>query len=215
MSMIDCPACGAQTPANSEFCDTCGHEFQELSPSASTPFSVESPPLSFASAPPPAPTPAPISTELPPPSSLPIPASPPISTELPPPSPAPVQANFQSNFSSSAPATTARLVAKQAGAPISEFNLEGSSLIGRFDSDTGPVDIDLEGFPGDDTISRNHAEIYDEGGQWKVKDLGSTNGVFIKAAGDTRFGTRITAPSPLNDGDEIAFGKIRLLFHSP
>ena len=48
--------------------------------------------------------------------------------------------------------------------------------------------IDLEGFPGDETISRHHAEIYQEGGMWKIKDLGSTNGLFIKQAGQSKFG---------------------------
>ena len=53
--------------------------------------------------------------------------------------------------------------------PTSEFLLDGSNaIIGKFDSDTGPVEIDLEGFPGDETISRHHAEIYQEGGMWKI-----------------------------------------------
>jgi pSer/pThr/pTyr-binding forkhead associated (FHA) protein len=79
----------------------------------------------------------------------------------------------------------------------------------------GPVDIDLEPFSGGDTVSRNHAEIYQEGGVWKIKDLGSTNGIFIKSAGQTRFAARITVPETLNSGDEIAFGKVRFLFQSP
>jgi FHA domain len=198
MSMIDCPACGAPTPANSEFCDTCGHAFEGL-PAAATP--------------------APISTELPLPFS-PAPTPAPISTELPAPSQSSTAVSPQPAFQSNAPAftsasNTARLVSKQAGAPISEFNLETNNLIGRFDSDTGPVDIDLENFSGDDTISRIHAEIYYESGQWKVKDLGSTNGIFLKTVGDARFGTRITVPTPINHGDEIALGKVRFLFQSP
>ena len=111
--------------------------------------------------------------------------------------------------------TTARLVAKQPNAPIPEFPIEGSALIGIFDPDMGPVDIDLEDFSGNETVSRNHAEIYQEAGVWKIKDLGSTNGVFIKPMGQTRFGARITTPESLNSGDEIAIAKIRFLFQSP
>jgi pSer/pThr/pTyr-binding forkhead associated (FHA) protein len=88
-------------------------------------------------------------------------------------------------------------------------------LIGRFDPDTGLVDIDLEKFTNGDMISCNHAEIYREQGQWKVKDLGSANGVYIKRMGQSRFCTRITKPEVLNANDEIAFAIIRFLFQSP
>ena len=112
--------------------------------------------------------------------------------------------------------TTAKLIPKQAGATIPEFILdERNSIIGRFDPDTGPVEVDLEGFPGDETVSRHHGEIYLEGGQWKIKDLGSTNHIFIKRSGQTSFGAKITMPETLNSGDEIAIGKIRLLFQTP
>jgi pSer/pThr/pTyr-binding forkhead associated (FHA) protein len=86
--------------------------------------------------------------------------------------------------------------------------------VGIFDPDTGPVEIDLETFFGGETVSRNHAEIYQELGTWKIKDLGSTNGVFIKPPGQPRFSARITIPTPLNSGDEIAFGKVRFLFQT-
>jgi len=59
--------------------------------------------------------------------------------------------------------------------------LQGPRLVvGRFDASTGPVEIDLTGVPGAENISRRHAELYFEGGAWKVRDLGSTNGVFVK-----------------------------------
>ena len=113
-------------------------------------------------------------------------------------------------------ASIARLVSKQAGSPVSEFSLDSNNVtVGRFDPDTGPVDVDLEGFRGEETVSRGHAEIYYETQQWKVKDTGSTNGVFIKRLSQSHFGARITIPETLNPGDEIAFGKIRFLFQSP
>ncbi|NET73195.1 MAG: FHA domain-containing protein [Sphaerospermopsis sp. SIO1G2] len=113
------------------------------------------------------------------------------------------------------PTTNARLIAKQPSPPIAEYPLDNNAIIGIFDPDSGPVDIDLEIFSGSETVSRNHAEIYPEMGTWKVKDLGSTNGIFIKPSGQTRFSARITTPQILNSGDEVAFGKVRFLFQTP
>ncbi len=111
---------------------------------------------------------------------------------------------------------TAKLVAKQPGCPISEFVLDGSNaIIGKFDPDTGPVDIDLEGFPHEETISRQHGSIYREGGQWKIQDLGSINGIFIKRSNEIKFSARITSPTIINMGDEIAIAKIRFIFQIP
>ena len=104
------------------------------------------------------------------------------------------------------------LVAKQINAPIPKFFLtDNILLVGRFDPDSGPVDVDLEGFVGDETVSRNHAEIYLDKSEWLLKDLGSTNGVFIKPVGYSRFGARITSPVTLAAGDEVSFGKVRFL----
>jgi pSer/pThr/pTyr-binding forkhead associated (FHA) protein len=93
-----------------------------------------------------------------------------------------------------------------------EIPLMGERLVvGRFDPETGPVDVDLSSVPDSEHISRHHAELYREGGQWFVRDLGSTNGVFVRT-GDAAFGPRITAPRQLSDGDEVAFGNARLVF---
>ena len=108
--------------------------------------------------------------------------------------------------------STAKLISKQSNAPVGEFAIENYALIGIFDPDLGPVDIDLEGFLGGETVSRQHGEIYWENQQWKIKDLGSTNGIFIKPCGQNRFGARITTPQGLNSGDEIAIAKVRFLF---
>jgi hypothetical protein len=108
--------------------------------------------------------------------------------------------------------TSTRLVAKQVNAPQSEYPLTQIALVGIFDVDGGPVDIDLESFLGGETVSRHHAEVYPEGGSWFVKDLGSTNGVFIKPKGQARFAARITTPTALHPGDELAFGKVQFIF---
>lgn len=187
---IVCQACGYdKNPSGAEFCDACGSELP-TSGSTLTPEPAPFEPAPFESAPF---EPAPFeSAPVPPPTPVPTPAPVPFG------------------------ATTARLVAKQANAPTSEFSIDSTSaVVGIFDPDMGPVEVDLEGFQGGETVSRQHAELYYDGGTWKVKDLGSTNGVFIKPANQSRFGARITAPQVLNSGDEIAFAKVRFLFQSP
>lgn len=107
---------------------------------------------------------------------------------------------------------TAKLISKIPNAPIPEFFIENYAIIGIFDPDTGPVDVDLDNFLGNETISRQHGEIYWENQQWKIKDLGSTNGIFIKKVGQNRFNARITTPEIIDNGDEIALAKIRFTF---
>ena len=109
--------------------------------------------------------------------------------------------------------TIVKLIPRQIGAPIPEFIIDNNNaIIGKFNPEIGPVEIDLDGFYGNNTVSLTHAEIYFKNNQWQIKDMGSTNGIYIKHIGKTRFGYRINKPEILNSGDEIAIGKIRLLF---
>ena len=179
---LTCEACGYDNPNDIEFCSACGAELTQVIEKLDLVSSVE-------------PSFTPASGELEPPSLVKDPEA-------------------VTSSSSSIPIVgSAKLISKIPNAPVSEFILDSSScLIGRFDPDSGPVEVDLEGFPGDDTISRHHAEIYYEAGEWKIKDLGSTNGVFIKRAQETRYAARITSPQSLYTGDEVAIAKIRFLF---
>jgi pSer/pThr/pTyr-binding forkhead associated (FHA) protein len=197
---IICNTCGYENnPDNSEFCDACGAEVGTATAPITTPLS-SSPPI-----------PNPV-VNIPPPGVETVLQSPTVNVTVPPTTP--IISIPQPNINVS-PATTARLISKQANAPVPQFSIDSNALIGIFDPDGGPVDIDLENFSGGETVSRNHAEIYPEGGGWKVKDLGSTNGVFIKTVGQSRFGARITAPTFLNPGDEVAIAKICFVFQSP
>ena len=109
----------------------------------------------------------------------------------------------------------ARLLSLKANSPRIEFILDGSqAIVGRSDSVPGSVQVNLENFPQSETVSRKHGIVYREGINWKVKDLGATNGIFIKSFGQTRFSRKITVPEKLNSGDEIAFGRVRLLFQT-
>jgi serine/threonine protein kinase len=107
---------------------------------------------------------------------------------------------------------TARLIAKQSNAPIAEFLFSTRIVIGMSRPDSQPVDIDLASFIGHETVSSYHAGIYIEDGVWKITDLGSRNGIFIKAVGQNRFSPRITTSTILNPGDEIAISKVCFFF---
>lgn len=188
--MINCTACGYdKNPDDAEYCDACGSELQATVPAVTS--SSTAPTVIEPSTPPIQP-------------QIPSPQIPQPTYSTPTPSP-----TYPSTM-----ATIAKLISKQAGSPVPEFTLDSNAIVGIFDPDMGPVDIDLEEFSGGETVSRNHGEIYLEGGVWKIKDLGSTNGIFIKQTGQTRFGARITVPETINTGDEIAFGKVRFLFQS-
>jgi FHA domain/zinc-ribbon domain len=108
----------------------------------------------------------------------------------------------------------ARLVPRALGAAAGEGYVLGSGnmVVGRFDPSAGPVDIDLAGQSGEGYISRRHAELYLEAGQWMVRDLGSTNGVYLKKAGQGQYSPRLIEPAALSDGDEVAFGNVKFLF---
>jgi FHA domain len=109
----------------------------------------------------------------------------------------------------------ARLVPKSKTFPVEEILLERRLVsLGKFDPI--PVDIDLEDLLGAEKaekISRQHAELYFENGVWNVKDLDSTNGVFIRRVNELRF-SKLTAPEVLHSGDEVAFANIQFVFET-
>jgi len=63
---------------------------------------------------------------------------------------------------------------------------------------------DSDIFLDDVTVSRRHAEIVREGGQYYVRDVGSLNGTYLN---------RVRVDSaPLHDGDELQIGTFKLVF---
>ena len=72
--------------------------------------------------------------------------------------------------------------------------LEASPLmLGKFDPAQGPIDIDLSNLPGNEYLSRRHGELFFDDG-WTVRDLGSTNGVFVRRSKDSNFLPRLQGP---------------------
>lgn len=130
------------------------------------------------------------------------PPSAPVAPAMAPPPPAP------------AVASPARLVVKRHGALTAEhFPLHAGEhiVVGRFDPDSGPVDIDLGPLPEAVYVSRHHAEFWhDATGQWMLRDLGSGNGTFVRSQGQGTF-QRLSGEQAVHDGDEIALGNARFV----
>jgi hypothetical protein len=109
-----------------------------------------------------------------------------------------------------APATalTARLLVE---ADNQEFDLSGKDniMIGREDAVSNIYpDVDLTPHGGEEGgVSRLHARIFYENGQYMLEDENSTNFTFLnrqKLAGKT--------PSALHDNDEIRLGRVLMRF---
>ena len=82
--------------------------------------------------------------------------------------------------------------------PLNVYNLWASVI--RIGRDAG-MDIVIDNI----SVSREQAEIRQEGGVWRVRDLGSANGTFLN-------GERLSDAQILRPRDEISFGKFAVLF---
>ncbi len=107
-----------------------------------------------------------------------------------------------------APALTARLIVE---ADNQEFDLSGKDniVIGREDAVSNIFpDVDLTPHGGEEGgVSRLHARIFVENGQYMLEDENSTNFTFLnrqKLAGKS--------PAVLHDNDEIKLGRVLLRF---
>jgi DNA-binding winged helix-turn-helix (wHTH) protein len=75
----------------------------------------------------------------------------------------------------------------------------GENLLGR-------VEEGVAWLPSS-SVSRRHARVVVEGGQVLLEDLGSKNGTFLR-------GQRISAPTPLADGDVIRLGRVSMMLRA-
>ena len=90
-----------------------------------------------------------------------------------------------------------RLSSAQAAAGRGELPARGrGTRIGR------SPDCDI--FLDDVTVSRHHAVLLEENGEFVVEDQGSLNGTFVNHKRIDR--------APLHEGDELQVGKYRLTF---
>lgn len=124
--------------------------------------------------------------------------------------PAPVAADAAAPAPAAAPtaALTARLIVE---ADNQEFDLSGKDniMIGREDAVSNIYpDVDLTPHAGEEGgVSRLHARIFYDNGQYMLEDENSTNFTFLnrqKLAGKT--------PMALHDNDEVRLGRVLLRF---
>ncbi len=90
----------------------------------------------------------------------------------------------------------AKLILKTEGKPDKEYRIEGKITIGR----RATNDIVLT----DNACSREHAEIVEADGAYKIRDMGSHNGTLLN-------GIKISETF-LKDDDVVSIGKVNLLF---
>jgi hypothetical protein len=91
-----------------------------------------------------------------------------------------------------------------AGQEARRFDLgpEGT-IIGRApESDV----VITQAFSGWETVSRTHARVYSEGGQWLVEDNNSKNGVWVNG--------RRTGHNLLQDGWKLGIGGVEFVFRA-
>jgi len=104
-----------------------------------------------------------------------------------------------------------KLVIERGGRIGKEFPVTATETnIGRWDADSGIFpDVDLDQDDPEAKVSRRHARIMNQNGQFFIEDLGSTNGTFVNRGRRLLPGHR----QPLQSGDEIIVGKTFLKFH--
>ncbi|TMC21800.1 MAG: FHA domain-containing protein [Chloroflexi bacterium] len=128
-----------------------------------------------------------------------------------PPPPAPPTAPATAPATSVATALQARLIVE---ADNQEFDLSSKDniTIGREDAVSNIYpDVDLTPHGGEEGgVSRLHAHIFVENGQYMLEDLNSTNFTFLN-----RQRLPAKTPTQLHDNDEVRLGRVLLRFKTP
>jgi predicted amidophosphoribosyltransferase len=226
-----CPVCGASVMPGEPFCNNCGAALGPAAPLPPPQAAMPIPPPATVLAGAPAAGPvcpscgaqlepgsqfcdmcgAPVSAAGPPPPPLaPAPVPPPAPTPTPPPQPSPM-APAPSPAYPPGPAVQGRLVVQGTNATLPFPPGKTEVIVGREDPVSGIFpDIDLTDHGGDEGgVSRRHARIFVQGTQVLIEDLNSTNYTYVSQQ-------KLTPgqPHPLNDGDEVRIGRVKLGFYS-
>ena len=104
-----------------------------------------------------------------------------------------------------------RLVVQTTNASIVLPPGKAEYIVGREDpvSNVFP-DVDMTPHGGDDGgVSRRHARLFQQGGQWFVEDYQSTNFTHVN-----NVRVQPGVPTPVPNGAEVRFGRIKLMFYT-
>lgn len=109
------------------------------------------------------------------------------------------------------PMPTGTLILKRAGVLTDiKFSFAPPATIGRFDPSREPVDVDLSNIDEGRYVSRSHAKISYDNGEWRLEDLGSSNGTYVFRLAVNDF--EKVEFAVIHDGDIIAFGNAQFVF---
>lgn len=214
---MTCPQCGQPVLPGEAFCENCGAALSGMAP----------PPPAQQPTPPAQPPPARAAA---PPYQQPQPAAPAGGVTCPScgtlatpgaafcdncgtsltaaPSPQPVYPP-QSGYPARAAGPPPRLVVQPSNASLPFPAGKAEIIAGREDpvSNVFP-EVDLDPHGGDEGgVSRRHAKFSQQGGQWYVEDLNSTNFTFVN-----KQKLQPGQPHPVNHGDEVRLGRVTLTF---
>lgn len=196
--MIKCHNCGTGNLDTSQFCDECGTKLVRFQQDAAqaplyVPPVVETPTQVAVISESPAQRPAQVTSI----------GIPPLNGDLEPAEVKVSQAETGSTMS-------AKLVIERGDGPGTEFRISGAeAIIGRWDADNGVFpDVDLDSHDPEAKVSRRHARVRLQDGNYLIEDLGSTNGTYVNR------GRRLLPgmAQVINDGDEVIVGKTFLRF---
>jgi len=98
------------------------------------------------------------------------------------------------------PAMVPKLKVTRGPNPGETYKLKLTTTIGR-ERDNDIILLDPK-------ISRHHAQITAQKGEWIITDLGSANKTYLN-------GSAVTKPAPLKSGDRLSFGEFELTFSLP
>jgi pSer/pThr/pTyr-binding forkhead associated (FHA) protein len=185
--MIKCSKCGTENLIGSIYCDECGDSLENLSGNIDKNEVLEQPVFQSANV-----------TSI----GIPYAADEKIDGET--------TENGEDDAESKLKGVHSKLTIERGNSIGTEFFLTANeSNIGRWDADNGMFpDVDLDAHDPEAKVSRKHARIYLEDGEYSVEDKGSTNGTFVNRGRRLIPGTKLI----LNDGDEIIVGKTFLRF---
>lgn len=188
---MKCPNCGKDNMSGTPYCEECGTKLEAPAQQVAAPQQ-----------------PGPVVSQPPGPAApQPIPTPPPVAV-----APQPVFVTTPPGPVTPTPSTAgAKLVLMSGAMPVQEFPINQPTIqIGRVDMSANPPitpDIDLSGYDPQGYVSRRHAQITMQGGQYTITDTKSTNKTWV--------GGVVLAPNtpyPLSNNTQVRMAHLTFTF---